>query len=199
MSDKEQGETVQETDERLRAEADRLLASGLRTILDDYGAVHLIGSYALHLMVWRDLDIHIIHSGLDKKRFFELGGRIAELLSPHRMHYRDETVVATEGLPRGFYWGIYLGDERAGEWKIDIWITDAGGFEPTRAYGERVRELLSDSNRSIILEIKSACWRHPQYRRQFASGDIYSAVLDNGVTGVEGFWKFLHDRVSPAK
>src|SRR5437762_7876552 len=109
-----------ETDQELRNEADQLLDSGLRTILDEYGKVHVIGSYALQLMVWRDLDIHLVQPVLDTAGFFEMGGRIAELLKPPRMHYRDETIVATEGLPRGLYWGIYLGDERNGAWKIDI-------------------------------------------------------------------------------
>src|SRR5437870_3923845 len=98
---------LQETNEQLRTEAEQLLASGLRSILNDYGEVHIIGSYALHLMVWRDLDIHIVQTNLNKTIFFELGGKIADLLRPHRMHYRDETFVATEGLPRGLYWGVY--------------------------------------------------------------------------------------------
>lgn len=184
----------QETNEELRTEADQLLASGLRTILDDYGEVHIIGSYALHLMVWRDLDIHVVQPAIDKKKFFELGGRIATLLSPHRMHYRDETIVASEGLPPGLYWGIYLGDERAGAWKIDIWATNANDFDPVRVYGERIREQLSDTTRPLILQIKSECWRHPKYRREFASGDIYSAVLEHGVVDIDGFWSFLRDR-----
>lgn len=187
----------QETDEELRTEADRLLASGLQTILNDYGEVHVIGSYALHLMVWRDLDIHIVHKDIDKEGFFELGGRVAALLSPHRMHYRDETSVATEGLPRGLYWGVYLGDERDGAWKIDIWVTESVGFERVRTHGERLKARLSESNRPLILQIKSACWRHPQYRRQFSSGDIYEAVLDHGVIDIDGFWTFLRDHNRP--
>lgn len=187
-------EPQQKLNEELRAEADQLLASGLRTILNEYGDAHIVGSYDLHLMVWRDLDVHVVRSDLDKREFFELGGRIAALLGPHRMHYRDETIVATEGLPGGLYWGVYLGDERAGAWKIDVWATDAKGFEATRAYGERIRERLTDTNRSLILQIKTECWRHPKYRREFASGDIYSAVLDYGVADINGFWKFLRDR-----
>lgn len=183
----------QDTDAELRKEADQLLGSGLRAILNDYGDVHIIGSYDLHLMVWRDLDIHIVQPDLNRKSFFELGGRVADLLGPHRMHYRDETIAATEGLPRGLYWGVYLGDERDGAWKIDIWVTDAEGFEATRAHGERIRERLSDATRSAILQIKSEVWRHPKYRREFASGDVYSAVFDRCVVDVDGFWQYLRD------
>lgn len=145
-------------------------------------------------MVWRDLDIHIVQPVLERRTFFELGGRIADLLKPHRMHYRDETIEATQGLPRGLYWGIYLGDERAGAWKIDIWLTHPDVFAAIRAYGAGIGERLSDSTRRSILQIKSECWRHPQYRRDFASGDIYAAVLDQGVVDIEGFRTFLKNR-----
>jgi len=184
----------QETDEELRSEATQILNSGLLAILSEYGEPHIIGSYSLHLMVWRDLDIHLITENTDRKAFFELGGKIANLLTPHKMHYRDETEVATEGLPRGLYWGVYLGDERRGAWKIDIWVTDHSDFESVKAFGEILRSRLNDSNRSTILRLKSECWRHPEYRRSFTSSDIYSAVLDNSVVDIEGFWEYLESK-----
>lgn len=142
-------------------------------------------------MVWRDLDIHVVREDLEPQAFFELGGRIASLLKPHRMHYRDETQVSTPGLPDGLYWGIYLGDERKGAWKIDVWMTKLEAFEPVRLHGERVASRLSATSRDAILRIKSACWNHPEYRRRFSSADVYSAVLDHGVTDVEEFWRFV--------
>jgi hypothetical protein len=36
-----------ETDEQLRGEVDRLLASGLRAVLAAYREAHVVGSYAL--------------------------------------------------------------------------------------------------------------------------------------------------------
>ena len=182
---------ITESDEALRREADGLLDAGLRDAIATYGDVHVIGSYALRLMTWRDLDIHVVRDPPDVARFFELGGAIAALLEPHRMHFRDERRVGTVGLPRGLYWGVYLGDERAGAWKIDVWSTDRAGFEDVRLHGERLAARLSEASRQTILKIKSACWRHPEYRRAFASTDVYSAVLDHNVTDVEGFWRFI--------
>ncbi len=160
-------------------------------ILSRHGEVHVVGSYALGLMTWRDLDLHVVRDSIQVDDFFVLGGRVASLLKPHRMHFRDETTVRTEGLPRGLYWGVYLGDERAGAWKIDIWLTDRAGFEPIRKYGEALAARLTEHTRGIIVAIKAACWRHPEYRRGFTSADIYAAVLDRGVRDVEGFWKDL--------
>jgi hypothetical protein len=183
-----------DSDEALHAEADHLLATGLLEILTEYGEINIVGSYALRLMAWRDLDIHLVRGHIERKSFFELGGRIANLLSPHRMHYRDQTIISTEGLPAGLYWGVYLGDERDGAWKIDIWMTDSNDFRATRQYTERINRRLSVANRRTIIDIKTACWRHPQYRKGFSSVDIYDAVLDHGIRSIDEFWNFLRSR-----
>jgi hypothetical protein len=78
--------------------------------------------------------------------------------------------------------------------EVDVWVSAPANFEPIRAYGEAIAGKLSPSSRSIILQVKSACWRHSEYRRGFSSSDIYSAVLDHGVMDLDGFWKFLHAR-----
>ena len=184
--------TTDSTD--IRTEADDILRSGLQTILGRHGEVHIVGSYALGLMTWRDLDIHVVRQDLDVRAFFDLGGEIARFLKPHRMHFRDESTVRTPGLPCGFYWGIYLGDERSGAWKIDIWQTNRQAFELVRRFGEDLSARLHDTNRAVILEIKAACWQHPQYRRGFTSADVYTAVLNRGVRDVPGFWADLHER-----
>ena len=171
-----------------------MLDSGLRTLLAESGDVHIVGSYALGLMTWRDLDIHVVQEDPDVETFFQLGGRIAALLHPHRMHFRDESSVGTPGLPRGFYWGVYLGDERQGAWKIDIWQTNRDGFDEVRQFGERIAERLDPASREAILAIKAICWTHPEYRRSFTSADVYSAVLDRGVRDVNAFWTDLRER-----
>ena len=177
----------------IRSEADDILRSGLQTILGRHGDVHIVGSYALGLMTWRDLDIHVVREALAVAPFFDLGREVATLLKPHRMHFRDESIVGTPGLPPGYYWGVYLGDERAGAWKIDIWQTNRQAFDLVRRFGDDLSARLNDENRAMILAIKTACWHHPQYRRGFTSADVYSAVLDRGVRDVAGFWADLRE------
>ena len=181
-------------DAELRAEADRLLALGLRTVLDSYGDVHVVGSYALRLMVWRDLDIHVVRPDSHPRDFFNLGGKLAELLKPAKMHYRDEFVMQTPDLPRGLYWGIYLGDERKGAWKIDIWASDEKGFQAATRHDAWLRPALTDDVRANILRIKSAVWTDPRYRKSFSSLDVYRAVIEKGVSDVEGFFAYVAAR-----
>ena len=57
--------------QQIRQEADEILdAQGLRKILNDYGTVHVTGSYSLGLMTWRDLDIYLESDDLSETRFF---------------------------------------------------------------------------------------------------------------------------------
>ena len=87
---------------------------------------------------------------------------------------------------------VYLGDERKGAWKIDIWTSSRANFELVKRYGDRILERLTPETREAILAVKAACWQHPDYRRGFSSSDIYAAVLDHGVKDAERFW--LHRR-----
>ena len=91
------------TDRLLRTEADALLESrGLRTLLEQYAPIHVVGSYALELMVWRDLDVLLDAPGITVDEFFDLGRRIAGALSPWKMFFtnnRDHEAIPPD--PRG--------------------------------------------------------------------------------------------------
>jgi hypothetical protein len=182
-------------DKAIRGEADEILwKRGLHRLLVQYGEVHPTGSYALRLMVWRDLDLYLVAPGITVDAFFRLGHRIAELLDAPRMHYRDERIGRTPSLPRdGLYWGIYLGDERAGAWKIDLWTLDEVEHGRLQASQDLIEARLDSEARRRILHIKSAVWMRPGYRFHYSSQDIYRAVLDHGVAGVEAFDDYLRE------
>ncbi len=112
---------VNAIDEAIRKEANGILyGRGLLDLLGRYGTPHVHGSYVLKLMAWRDLDVYLEKDGMLDKDFFELGGEIAAVLRPVKMNFRDGRIDRAEALPEGLYWGIYLGNEREGAWKIDI-------------------------------------------------------------------------------
>ncbi|HKY04777.1 MAG TPA: hypothetical protein VJQ56_07805 [Blastocatellia bacterium] len=179
-------------DRALRAEADDLLwRRGLHALLEKYGRAHLTGSYALKLMTWRDLDTYLVGDEISVADFFNLGSEIAELLTPTKMHFRNEREAKSEGLPEGLYWGVYLGDEREGAWKIDIWAVNPGQFTVLDDYCNEIESKLTASTRSKILEIKSQCWMKPGYRRRYSSSDIYDAVLNEGVNNLAAFNEYL--------
>ena len=182
-----------ETDLLIRREADEILhQKGLLSLLKGYGIPHIAGSYVLQLMTWRDLDIYLEADEIVEARFFHLGGQIAATLCPVKMNFRNERIGQTEGLPRGLYWGVYLGDERRGDWKIDIWTLDRDQYQQAIAYEADLARRLTPETRLSILAIKSQCWQDPGYRRSFSSQDIYRAVLEEGVTSMNEFEAFLN-------
>lgn len=176
----------------IKGEADAILnEQGLRSVLNQYGSAHITGSYALDLMTWRDLDIYLETDSIHVTEFFILGSKIASILKPVKMSFRNEIMGQTKGLPVGFYWGVYLGDERNGAWKIDIWAVDTAECKRLITYCTVIKQKLTPTLSHHIRDIKSQCWKDPGYRRDYISTDIYQAVLENNITGIEEFKHYL--------
>ena len=168
-----------------------LYEKGLLSVLSSFGRPHISGSYLLNLMTWRDLDIYLEMDKLNEEKFFELGNKINALLKPVKMSFRNELLAKSKGLPEGLYWGIYLGDERKGAWKVDVWAVETKECKRLTEYCEALKQKITPGDALRILEIKSQCWMDPGYRRTYSSGDIYTAVLGKNVTDIEGFREYL--------
>jgi hypothetical protein len=183
-------------DKHIHEEAVEILEKkGLLKILNHYGTPHITGSYSLGLMTWRDLDIYVENDNLSEKDFFRLGEEIVSTLKPVKMSFRNERIAKTKDLPAGLYWGIYLGDERKGAWKIDIWAVDKKECRERLEFCNKLAGKISPASRISILEIKSRCWTDPQYRKEYTSNDIYTAVLEKDIKDIEGFKLYLRDKV----
>jgi hypothetical protein len=176
----------------IKAEADVLLSEkGLLQILNSFGKPHITGSYSLDLMTWRDLDIYLEVNNLSEADFFNLGSQICTTLTPVKMSFRNELLAKTKSLPAGWYWGVYLGNERAGGWKIDIWAVSTQECKQLIRYVADIKQKLTPETIARILAIKSECWQDPQYRRSYSSTDIYEAVLEKNISNIEEFRTYL--------
>jgi len=176
----------------IKKEAEEIFfRKGLFERLGAFGVPHLSGSYALDLMTWRDLDIYLETEHISDVDFFKLGGEISNLLQPVKMSFRNELIAKTPGLPAGLYWGIYLGDERQGAWKVDMWAVNSMEYKRLNQYCNGIKQKLTPESIIQILNIKSNCWQDPAYRRSYSSSDIYDAVLNNNVTSLKEFKTYL--------
>ena len=176
----------------IKKEADEILTGKrLLSILNLFGTPHISGSYALNLMTWRDLDIYLEVENISKSDFFILGKKIEAIFNPIKMSFRNEIIGKTKGLPNGLYWGIYLGNERLGAWKIDIWAVKSFECKRLLNYCTTIQKKLTPENSFQILNIKSRCWQDPEYRRSYTSLDIYTAVLEKNITTFGAFKKYL--------
>ena len=184
------------TDRLLRTEAEALLESrGLRTLLEQYATIHVVGSYALELMVWRDLDVLMDAPGITVNEFFELGGRIAAMLSPWKMFFtNNRDHQGTPSDPRGLYWGIRLGDIKTGAWKIDLWAFETEQSREKLLECQHLKSRLSQQSRLTILRLKSQLWHDSRYRDQVTSQDIYDAVLGHQAQSLADFWSYVRSK-----
>jgi hypothetical protein len=179
----------------LKLEADSILyKEGLYNILQHFGKPHVTGSYFLDLMTWRDLDIYLETNDITEESFFELGKKIAAVIHPVKMNFRNETITQTPGLPNGLYWGVYAGNERKGAWKIDIWAVNSNECKRLLDYCDVIKKKLSPETSRYIMQIKSMCWQDPNYRRSYNSMDIYTAVLEEKITTLEAFRRYLFQK-----
>jgi len=183
------------TDRQLRSEADELLESrGLRKLLKEYAPIHVVGSYALELMVWRDLDVLMDAPKITIDEFFDLGRRVTALLSPWKMFFTDARNYDSTPYPRGFYWGVRLGDLKKGAWKIDLWAFGSQQSAEKVLECEQLKGKLGRQSRLTILRLKSQLWHDPRYRDQVTSQDIYDAVLGHEVQSLTEFWSYVRSK-----
>ena len=172
----------------LKREADLLIQEcRLPELLAGYPGWFVGGSYSYDLMCWRDLDIYVLDAQHDLKRCFEIGYELTARLAARKSRFTNNV----GGEPNGFYWGIKLGDERQGAWKLDVWFLDVVSYERHAAYSAEMGERLTTETRSTICAIKEAYWRRPEYRDTVTSDHIYRAVLEHGISDVSDFERFL--------
>ncbi len=171
----------------IRAAAENIMnQGGLLKMLEKYGVPHVIGSYAMDLMVARDLDIDIENSNMSLKKLHELTAYILEKFSPVWYEAREE--VTEEGKTVWFHgFEVYIGGER---WNFDLWFFDADAIERAEAYCAAIAEQTRQNPeaRKAILKIKAGLIERDLYSfEQYRSVDVYESVLKKGVRDVDSF------------
>ncbi len=167
----------------------------LDALCGSLGQPHLVGSAALGLMVWRDLDITVVCSHLDVAAVFDLGRQLASHARVRALQFRNDTGAwnVDPTYPDGVYWAIDYRDADR-RWNIDMWFVDEPARQPDLAHLEVLQPRLDDNARRAILAIKDAWAGRPQYRKTVTSYDIYTAVLDDGVRSPSEFEAHLRRR-----
>jgi hypothetical protein len=163
------------------------------------GSVVLVGSAALGLMVWRDLDLTVVCPRLDIARVASVATPLVEHARVRQVLLRDDTGDWNNepSYPDGVYLGLRYRTPAGDDWKVDIWFVDEPDRQPDLTHLRTLPERITDERRSSILRIKHAWADHPDYGRTFTSHDIYTAVLDEHVQNTADFDGWLARRSEP--
>lgn len=169
--------------------ADELLASSkLPKILEKYGQVRFVGSYAAELMMHGDIDIHIIRDKeFTKQETLDIFNDIvaSTRFNSYYMGDWNNSNIHPE-FPFGYYIGLktLVGDIK---WKMDIWfvsIAEQNHFD--KEHLDITKLALSDEQREVILTFK-------KYRQEngikISGQEIYKMVINKGIMKLDEFKK----------
>lgn len=180
----------------LRNEASQLLNNaGLLKLLQSYGDTRVIGSYTLDTMTWRDIDISIkLPHARDVMFFFEIGESIARKFQVAKMSFSNFFIRDFPKFDQGLYWGIQLLYAEH-EWKIDLWGYGETEYDHHMSEFDELHEQLQQVDRLATLRIKHVISQRPDYRGDvYNSMNIYQASIENRITSVEEFNKWIERR-----
>lgn len=177
----------------LRQAARALLsATGLLELLAaQVGPPILVGSVALDLMVWPDIDIHMPLAHAERERMIGLAPRLlprfeAAGLAVRELHYLDDH-VEPHPLGAGLYCGVRL-VERATrrKWKCDIWGWDPQDHARRQQEWRGLVEALAGADRDLILRLKEEAREKPGcYGQAVTSIDLYRFAIARAGTTLE--------------
>lgn len=175
----------------IKNEANNLIENfNLVSIISQYGDLYYTGSYELDLMYKKDIDISIVNNNISVEEFSQLGKDLIDKLNTPSVYYRNTRITPVEKRPENaLYWGV-----KTGEWWIDIWAMSEKVYERSDKYIKEIKGKLTTENRQIVLEIKAKLLKNKTYGVKFGSRELYDAVLNNNVSSVKSFEKYLKEK-----
>jgi hypothetical protein len=170
----------------LQREADEVVADlDLDRLLAEAGEPVRVGSSALGLMTWRDLDLTVVCPALSVGQVAGLGARLAVHPRVREASFRNDTGSwnVDPAYPDGLYLGLRYATLTGEAWKVDVWFVDEPDLQPDLEHVRTLPPRLTGATRLAILRIKEVWAAREGYR----SVDVYTAVLDAGVQTAEEF------------
>jgi hypothetical protein len=181
----------------LQAEADGVEVDlQLAALLEPLGEPVRVGSAALGLMVWRDLDLTVVCKELALEAVAAVGAHLAAHARVRQVTFRNDTGHwnTNPSYPDGLYLGVEYRSPARHDWKLDIWFVDQPDRQPDLAHLRWIPAQLCPETREAILLIKSGWASRPDYGKRVTSVDIYTAVLTGRVRTREDFEKWIVNR-----
>lgn len=181
----------------LQLEAEDFAADlGIRDLVEPLGQPFLVGSAAVGLMVWRDLDLTIVCRTLDLDGVVAVGARLAMDPRIRQVVFRNDTGGwnTDPGYPDGLCLGLSYRSPAGNDWKSDLWFVDQPERQPDLLHVRSIPSQLTDEICAAILRIESAWASRPDYGEGVGSFEIYIAVIDGGVRTPDDFAAWLAER-----
>lgn len=168
----------------------------LHELLSQAGEPVRVGSSALGLMVWRDLDMTVKCTRLNQQLIAQIASELMLRAGVRELKFINDTGVYNmdPAYPDGLYIDLKYKSQQGKEWKMDIWFVDEPERQPDLKHIITMPDLLTQERREAILKIKNNWASHAEYGKTVRSFDIYTAVLEENVSTPEQFQAWLDQR-----
>ena len=168
-----------------------LYSSGLLDELTKYGKPHIIGSYRMDMLAWNDLDIDIENGTMSIEKLYQLTEWILKTFKPVWYEAKEEIIADGKTV-----WFHGFETNITGElWNIDLWFLDKDTIESAEKYCDEIAEKATGSQKEQIVKIKQELIARKLYSfDKFTSMDVYSAVINNGISSIDEFLKLFGAR-----
>ncbi|WP_055108652.1 hypothetical protein [Paenibacillus ihumii] len=182
---------------QLQAEA-ALIAEELHLdqLLAAAGTPVKVGSAALGLMAWRDLDLTVVCSKLDIAAISGIAAQLMFNPGVRELKFINDTGSwnTDPAYPDGYFIGLTYQSTGGNHWELDIWFVDEPDKQPDLKHIHTIPKRLTPEAMVSILSIKTIWASRAEYGKEVKSFDIYTAVLDHGIRTAADFERWLHGR-----
>lgn len=182
---------------QLQAEADIIVEElHLMKLLAAAGTPVKVGSAALGLMAWRDLDMTVVCSKLNIAAISGITSRLMSNPQVRELKFINDTGSwnTDPAYPDGYFLGLTYQSKSGNLWELDIWFVDEPEKQPDLQHIRTMPDRLTPAAIVSILSIKTVWATRAEYGEQVKSFDIYTAVLDHNVHTPAEFEQWLHSR-----
>ncbi len=166
--------------------ADKLLYDfGLLNELNNYGTTYIVGSYAMDLMAWNDLDIYVSNEYMSIEKLYKLTSFILNTFHPVWYEAKKEVSDGKTVWFHGFE------TELLGELcNVDIWFFDRATITKSLDFSENIKQklLANPELKEVVINIKQSLIANEQYGfDKFSSMDVYTAVFEDNIRSYKDF------------
>lgn len=168
----------------------------LYELLSQAGEPVRVGSSALGLMVWRDMDMTVTCNRLNHSLIAQIASELMLHTGVRELKFINDTGVYNTDptYPDGLYIGLKYKSQRGRDWSLDIWFVDEPEKQPDLNHIITMPERLTQERREAILKIKNHWAIREEYGKTVRSIDIYTAVLEENIMTLEQFEAWLNQR-----
>jgi hypothetical protein len=179
-----------EKQNRLKKKATGILKeSGLLKLLNKFGEVSVIGSYAYDLMTWEDIDIHVQVKKIDYESIYKIVKILFSKENTYKIALQDFRKSIFPNRPHGLYFKLILLEKPKTFWKIDIWFFS--NEDKSIEFVDWVKSNITKEKREIILKIKNELGKRLTDSSEISGSQVVRAVLKNNVKNTMEFEKYL--------